>query len=110
MGTAAQRFSVWASASRTFSDITELIPVVQREVDILFAFILQSMNACSTSSCLLTEIVVDYSYVLAVKASPPGVKMARLVALRYGGESASVPGCFCDSTCTLHRLFSVTRP
>ena len=66
------------------------------------------MNACSTSSCLLTEIVVDYSYVLAVKASPPGVKMARLVALRYGGESASVPGCLCDGTGTLYRLFSVT--
>ena len=36
--------------------------------------------------------------------------MARLVALRYGGESESVPGCLCNGTGTLHRLFSVTRP
>ena len=32
--------------------------------------------------------------------------MARLVALRYGGESASVPGCLRDGTGTLYRLFS----
>ena len=39
------------------------------------------------------------------------VEMSRLVALRYGGESASVPGCLCDGTGTLYRLyrlFSVT--
>ena len=66
------------------------------------------MHACSTSSCLPAEIVVDYSNVLAVKASPSGVEMARLVALRYGGESASVPGFFCGGTATLYRLFSVT--
>ena len=66
------------------------------------------MHACSTSSCLPAEIVVDYSYVLAVKASPPDVEIARLVALRYGGESASVSGCLCDCTGTLCRLFSVT--
>ena len=67
------------------------------------------MHACSTSSGLRAEIVVDYSYVLAVKASPPDVELARLVALRYGGESASVPGCLCDGTGTLlYRLFSVT--
>ena len=40
--------------------------------------------------CLPDEISVDYSYVLAVKASPPDVEMARLVALRSGGASASV--------------------
>ena len=70
------------------------------------------MHACSTSSrtsCLPAEIVVDCSYyVLAVKASPPDVKMARLVALRYAGESASVSGCLCDGTGTLYRLLSVT--
>ena len=66
------------------------------------------MHACSTSSCLPAEIVVDYSYVLAVKASPPDVEMARLVTLRYGGESASVPGCLCDGTSALCRIFSVT--
>ena len=55
------------------------------------------------------EIVVDSSYVIAVKASPPDVEMARVVALRYGGESASVSGCLCDGTCTLYRHVSVTR-
>ena len=63
-------------------------------------FIFSSMHACSTSSCLPAEIVVDFSYVLAVKASPPDVEVARLVALRYGGESASVSGCLCDGTGT----------
>ena len=53
-------------------------------------------------------IVVDYSYVLAVKASPSDVEMARLDALRYGGKLASVPGCLCDGIGTLFRLFYVT--
>ena len=39
MGPGAQRYGEWASASRTFSAITDLIDVVQREVDILFVFI-----------------------------------------------------------------------
>ena len=38
------------------------------------------------------------------------VEMARLVALRYGGESESVPGCLFDGTGTLHHLFSATKP
>ena len=64
------------------------------------------MHACSMSSpCLPAEVVVDYSYVLAVKASPPDVEMARFVALRYGGESESVPGCLFNGTGTLYRLF-----
>ena len=63
------------------------------------------MHACSnSSSCLHTEIVVDCSYVLAVMASPPDVEMARLVALRYGGESESAPGCLFNGTGTLHHL------
>ena len=53
----------------------------------------------------------DCSYLLADKASPPDndwfVEMARLVALRYGSESASAPGCLCDGTGTLYRVFSV---
>jgi len=53
--------------------------------------------------------VVDCSYVLAVKASPPDAEMARLAALRYGDESESVPGSFCDGTCTLFHLSSGTR-
>ena len=57
MGPAAQRFGEWASAARTFSAITDLIAVVWREADILFVFILLSMHACSTSSCLPAEIV-----------------------------------------------------
>ena len=68
------------------------------------------VHACSTASCLLAEIDVDCSYVLAVKASPTDVEMARLVALSYGSESASVPGFLSDGTGTFHRLFSVVRP
>ena len=90
MDPATQRFGEWAFASRIFSAITDLIAVVQREVDMLFVFIFVSMHACSTSSCMPVEIVVDCSYVLAIKASPPEVEMARLVAPRYGGESESV--------------------
>ena len=43
-----------------------------------------------TSSCLPAENVVDCSYVFTVRVSPP--EMAHLVTLRYGSESASVPG------------------
>ena len=68
------------------------------------------MHAPPPPACLPAEIVVDCSYVLAVKASPPDVEMARLAALRYGGESASVSGYLCDGTGTLYRLLSVTRP
>ena len=108
VGRAAPRFSEWASASRTLSAITDLIALVQREVDRLCSFFSPCMHAPSPPSCLHAEIVVDYSYVLAVKSSPPDVEMARLVTLRYGGESASVPGCLCDGTGTLYRLFSST--
>ena len=108
MGPAAQRFGEWASASRTFSAIADVIAVVQREIDRLCFFFSPCMHAPPPPACLL-RFVVDYSYVLAVKASLPDVEMARLVALRYGGESASVPGCLCDGTGTLlYRLFSVT--
>ena len=61
-------------------------------------------------ACLPAEIVVCCSYVVAVKASPPDVEMARLVALRYGGESAAVPGCLRGGTGILYRLFSVASP
>ena len=104
MGPAAQRFGEWASASRTFSAITDLIAVVQREFDTC-SFFSPCMHA-APPACLPAEIVVDCSYVLAVKASPPDVEMARLVPLQYGGESALVPGCLCDGTGTLYRLFS----
>ena len=108
--TAAQRFGEWASASRTFSSITDLLVVDQREVYRLFKLHFL-FHACSTcSSCLPDKIVVDCSYVLAVKASSPDVEIARLVALRYGGESVSVPGCLCHGTGTLYRLFSVVGP
>ena len=39
VGSVTQRFGEWASASRTFSAITDFIAVVQREVDISFVFI-----------------------------------------------------------------------
>ena len=108
MGPAAQRFGEWASASRTFSAVTDLIALVQREVDRLCSFFSPCMHAPSPPSCLHAEIVVDYSYVLAVKASPPDVEMARFVALRYGGKSESVPGWLFNGTGNLYRLFSVT--
>ena len=111
MGAVAQRFGEYAPASRTFSAIADLIAVVQREVYRWFVFIFMSMHAYSTSSCLPAEIVVDCRYVLSVTASPPVVEMSRLVGLRYGAKSASVPGCLCDGTGTLYRLyrlFSVT--
>ena len=66
------------------------------------------MRACSTSSCLTCEIVVDSSCVLAVKTSLPEVEMARLVVQRDDGEQATVSGCLCCATDTLDRLFSVT--
>ena len=108
MDPAAQRSGGWASDSRTLSAITDLIALVRREVDRLVVFIIESMHACFTSSCQPAEIVINYSYVLAVKASPPNVEIARRVDLRYGGESASVPGCLYDGTRTLYRIFSVT--
>ena len=46
-----QRFGEWASASRTFSAITDLLAVVRREVA---RFI---VHACSSSSCLPAEIL-----------------------------------------------------
>ena len=67
------------------------------------------MRAPPPLACLPADIVAC-SCVLAVKASPPDVEMARLVALRYGGESALVPGCLCGGTGTLYRLVSVTSP
>ena len=60
--------------------------------------------------CLPVEIVVDCSYVLDIQALPPDVEKARLVALRYGVGSTSIPGCLYDGTGTLFNLFSVTCP
>ena len=69
------------------------------------------MQACSTTSCLPgTEIVVDCSYGLTVKASQPDVEMVHLITLRYGGESVSVSGCLCDGAGTLYRPVFVTIP
>ena len=106
MRSVAQRFGEWASASRTFSAIAVLIAVVQRELlDCLSSILVHGIY-----SCLPAQIVVDCSYFLAVKASPPDVDMARLVALRYGGESASTLGVLCAGTSTVCRLFSVVWP
>ena len=66
------------------------------------------MHACSTACSLAAEMVVDYSYVFAVEASPPDVEMARLVGLRYSGEWESVPTCVCDGVSILFSLFPVT--
>ena len=83
MGPVAQSFDEWASTSHTFSIIAVLIAVVQKEVDKLCLF------TSPPPACLPAEIFFVYcSYVLAVRASPPEVEMARLVVLRYGGEWA----------------------
>ena len=80
MGPVTQtHFGEWASASRTFVAITDLMAVVQREVDMFFVLIFESMHACSNSYFMPAE--VDCSYVNAVRASPPDVVMARVVAL-----------------------------
>ena len=109
MRPAAKRFGEWASASRVFSAITHLsltsLPSFSGKLIIYFFHFL--VRACSTSSCLPAEVVVWCNYVLALKASPPDVEMAGLGALRFGGESALVPGCLCDGTGTLYRMFSV---
>ena len=67
------------------------------------------MHACSTSSCLSAKVVVHYSYVPAIKASPSDVEMARLVALPYGGESASVSGCLQKTRAPAQPLVSNSR-
>ena len=66
------------------------------------------MHACATACSLAAEMVVDYSYVFAVEASPPDVEMARLVGLRYSGEWESVPTCVCDGVSIPFSLFPVT--
>ena len=53
MGPAVQRFSEWASASRTFSAITDLIAVVQREIDRLCSIICSYMHAPPPPACLI---------------------------------------------------------
>lgn len=83
-----------ASASRTFSGITDVIAEVQREVDRFLVAI--GVHASSTSSSLPADTVVECSYVLAIKESPPYLETANLVAQRYSSESASSPGCLCN--------------
>ena len=52
--------------------------------------------------------MVDFCYDLALKALPSDVELVRLVALLYGGESASVPGCLCDDSGTLYGDMTIT--
>ena len=79
MGPAAQRLGEWASASHTLSAITDLIALVQRELDILCSFFSPCMYAPPPPACLLRLLLTTATF----KASPPDVEMARLVALRY---------------------------
>ena len=104
----AQRFGEWGSASSTFSAIPDLLAVVQCEIDILFAFISKSMHAPPLPACLLRLFLTSATFSPSRHHYQSDVEMARLVALRYGRESASVPGCLCNSTGTLYHLFSVT--
>ena len=103
MGRAAQRCGEWASASRTFSAMTGLIAVVQREVHSLCSFFSPCMHAPPPPgpACMLRLLLTAATF-LAVKASPPDVEMARLVALRYAvSRRQSRAACV-----TVHALFT----
>ena len=62
MGPAAQRFGEWASASRTFSVITDLIAVVEREVDRLCSFSCPCMHAPPPPACLLRLLLTAVTF------------------------------------------------
>ena len=107
----AERFSEWASPSITFFAITDILAVVQLEVGCL--------SSCNLSMLLHLHLpasrdFVNRSYLLAYMTSPPDdgwfVEMPRLVALRFGGETASAPGCLCTGTGSLCRLCYVAWP
>ena len=109
MGPVTQtHFGEWASASRTFVAITDLMAVVQREVDMFFVLIFESMHACSNSYFMPAE--VDCSYFLAGMTSPPDdcrvVEMAHLDTLGYGGELVSAPECLRNGARTLFHFFN----
>ena len=57
-GPAAQRFGEWASASRTFSAITDLIAVVQCEVDRLCSFFNLCKHAPPPPACLVLRLLL----------------------------------------------------
>ena len=57
----AQRFGEWASASRTFSAISDFLAVVQREVGRLFVFIFLSMYA-PPPACLLKLLLTEATF------------------------------------------------
>ena len=108
-----QRFGEWSSASRTFYAVTAVLVVTRREVATvgrLSSFFLNIGDAGSTSSPAERA---------EASSSPPKnhepnhdwfEEMARLVALGYGGESVSVPGCLRDGTGILCYLCSVSCP
>ena len=60
----AQRFGEWASASRTFSVITDLVAIVQRGVDRLFALIFETMimHACMFHLLLLRLLLTAATF------------------------------------------------
>ena len=62
VGPVAQRFGEWASASRTFFAITDLIAVVQREVDRLCSFSSPCMHAPLPPACLLILLLTAATF------------------------------------------------
>ena len=62
MGPAAHRFGEWASASRTFSDITDLIADVQCELDRLCSFFCPCMHAPPPPACLLRLLLTPATF------------------------------------------------
>ena len=103
VGSVAQRFGEWASASRTFSTITDLIAVVEREVDRLCSCSSLCMHAPPPPACLLRLLLTAATF-------PPSRHHHQTWEWRALSPyaTASVPGCLCDGTGTLYRLFSVT--
>ena len=57
VGSVAQRFGEWASASRTFSAVTDLLAAVEREVATYLACLHFLVHARPTSCCLPAEII-----------------------------------------------------
>ena len=110
----AERLGEWASASRTFSTITALFAVVQSEVATLLVLIPSPsmLHFLILPACLL--IFCRQQLLSRRQGITPDDKwfgkMAHLFALRYGGKSASTPGCLCDCKGTLYCLFCFALP
>ena len=108
-GPGGQRFGEWASASRTFSAITDLIAVVQREVDRLCSFFRPCMHAPPPPACLLRLLLTAATFSPS-RHRHQTWRWRALSAYATAASPESFPGCLFNGTGTLYRPFSVTRP